>query len=261
MQSREVYAPGGRERVPVPPSKHRPQLHLRCDHTCGVTTANRAYCWGNNHSGQLGDGTGTTRLTPVAVAGGLEFRHVSAGQGHTCGLTRDDRAYCWGENNLGQLGDGTTTRRHRPVAVAGGLSFRQVSVGFLHSCGIDAVNHKALCWGSNEYGRLGDGSTLKQRLKPVPVTGGRSFSQLSAGWDHTCAVTPGARVFCWGNGSNGQIGDGKTYQRWTPRAVTGGLSFTRVSAGVFHTCGETTNNLPYCPAAWHTAGAAQEPIA
>ena len=137
-------------------------------------------------------------------------------------------------------------RRHRPVAVAGGLSFRQVSVGFLHSCGVDAVTHKAFCWGSNALGRLGDGSTLKQRLRPFPVAGGRSFSQLSAGWDHTCAVTTGARAFCWGNGSNGQIGDGRTHQRWTPRAVAGGLGFTRVSAGVFHTCGETTNNLAYC---------------
>jgi alpha-tubulin suppressor-like RCC1 family protein len=93
---------------------------------------------------------------------------------------------------------------------------------------------------------LGDGSTVKQRLAPVAVAGSHSFLQITAGWDHTCGVTSTHRAFCWGNGQDGQIGDGKTNQRWTPRAVVGGLSFDRLSAGVFHTCGETTTNRAYC---------------
>ena len=97
--------------------------------TCGVTPDHRAYCWGDNFLGQLGDGTTTDRLTPVAVAGGLRFREVSTGFVHTCGVTPDDRAYCWGLNASGQLGDGTTTNRLTPVAVAGGLRFRQVTAG------------------------------------------------------------------------------------------------------------------------------------
>src|SRR5918911_1014143 len=68
------------------------------DHTCGVTTENRAYCWGRNVFGELGDGTHNIHLTPVAVAGGLRFAHVSAGSHHTCGVTTDDRAFCWGWN-------------------------------------------------------------------------------------------------------------------------------------------------------------------
>src|SRR6266487_4708730 len=95
------------------------------DHTCGVTTADRAYCWGRNFFGQLGDGTTTDRLTPVAVAGGLRFRHVSTGSNHTCGVTTDDRAFCWGWNHYAQLGDGTTADRLTPGVVAGGRRFRQ----------------------------------------------------------------------------------------------------------------------------------------
>jgi alpha-tubulin suppressor-like RCC1 family protein len=80
-----------------------------------------AYCWGPKFDGQLGDGTTIQRLTPVAVAGGLEFRGVSAGGSNTCGVTTGSAAYCWGTNNFGQLGDGTRITRLTPVPVAGAL--------------------------------------------------------------------------------------------------------------------------------------------
>jgi alpha-tubulin suppressor-like RCC1 family protein len=92
-------------------------------HTCGVTTDNRAYCWGYNSEGALGDGTATGRLAPVAVTGGRRFRQVNARGYHTCGVSYpDNQACCWGYNVYGQLGDATTTTRPRPVAVAGGAS-------------------------------------------------------------------------------------------------------------------------------------------
>jgi alpha-tubulin suppressor-like RCC1 family protein len=87
-------------------------------HTCGATTTNRAYCWGANGNGQLGDGTTSQRLRPVAVAGGQLFKQLSAGDAHTCGLTSDGLVYCWGDNSAGQLGDGTRTERLTPIPVA-----------------------------------------------------------------------------------------------------------------------------------------------
>src|SRR5439155_1230738 len=87
-------------------------------HTCGVTTPGAAYCWGDNSSGQLGDGTitPTSKPSPVAVAGGLDFLAVSAGGPHSCGLTTAHVAYCWGDNSFGELGDGTMTNSPTPVA-------------------------------------------------------------------------------------------------------------------------------------------------
>ncbi len=84
-----------------------------------MTTDNRAYCWGGNTFGQLGDGTTSNCSTPVAVSGGFQFKAVATGGQHTCGVTPSDRAYCWGWNFDGRLGDGTTTTRLRPVPVAG----------------------------------------------------------------------------------------------------------------------------------------------
>jgi alpha-tubulin suppressor-like RCC1 family protein len=222
------------------------QVSAGGNHTCGVTRDDRAYCWGNNREGQLGDGTTTQRLTPVLVAGGHQFRQVSAGFGHTCGVTTDYRAYCWGDNFDGELGDGTTTDRHTPVLVAGGRRFRQVSAGSFHTCGANLFDH-AFCWGGNFRGQLGDGTTT-DRLTPVHVHArGLRFRLVSAGNAHTCGVATDASAYCWGNNFKGQLGDGTTTRRLTPVAVRRGLSFRQVRAGGFaHTCGVTTNDQAYC---------------
>jgi alpha-tubulin suppressor-like RCC1 family protein len=223
------------------------QVSAGYGHTCGVTTGYRAYCWGNNGFGQLGDGTTTNRLTPVPVAGGHQFRRVEMNFGfHTCGVSYpDNRAYCWGSNAEGQLGDGTTTQRLTPVPVAGTLRFRQVGAGGFHTCGV-TTDDRAFCWGFNHYGQLGDSTTMARRLRPVLVVGGHHFRQVGAGRYHTCAVTTTDRAFCWGNGRQGQMGNGKASTSFWPRAVAGGLYFDRVSPGGLHTCGETTSNRVYC---------------
>jgi alpha-tubulin suppressor-like RCC1 family protein len=209
---------------------------------------------GGNRFGALGDGTTDTRLEPVPVAGGHQFRQVDAGQYHTCGRTTDNRVYCWGNSGSGQLGNGTNTGPEtcdfnacstRPVAVVGALAFRQISAGGNHTCGV-TTDYRAYCWGDNFFGQIGDSSTVVRRLKPSRVAGARQFRQVDAGLYHSCAVTTGDRAFCWGNGRSGQIGDGKPYLRFWPRRVAGGLYFARVSTENFHTCGETTQNRAYC---------------
>jgi alpha-tubulin suppressor-like RCC1 family protein len=204
--------------------------------TCGVTTGDRAYCWGYNLNGQLGDGTRISRQKPVAVAGGLSFRQVIAGggvisnsegdvlePGHACGLTTDNRAYCWGANSDGQLGDGTrSTGRLKPFAVLGGLRFRQVIAGLSHTCGV-TTSDLAYCWGSNNSGVLGTGASGLGLTTPAAVAGGLQFSGVSAGplGIHVCGITTGNRIYCWGYNAAGQLGDGTTVSRSTPVAVAG----------------------------------------
>jgi alpha-tubulin suppressor-like RCC1 family protein len=215
-------------------------------HSCGVTGGFRAYCWGSNGGGALGDGTTTDHFTPVAVAGGHRFRTVDAGSGHTCGVSYpDNTVYCWGANASGQLGDGTLNPRLTPVAIAGGRRFHQVSAGASHSCGVTTTG-PAFCWGSNRYGQLGDSTEVARRTRPSRVAVRGDFRQLDAGTYHTCGVTATQRAFCWGNGRSGQIGNGKTYLSFWPRAVAGGVSFTRVGTGVFFSCGEATTGRLYC---------------
>jgi alpha-tubulin suppressor-like RCC1 family protein len=215
-------------------------------HTCAVTTVGRAFCWGFNVYGQLGDGTTQQRLKPTPVSGALVFRNISVASMTTCGVTTDNLAYCWGLNDHGTLGDGTQQRRGAPTRVAGGLRFRTVSTGSEFTCGLSEPDRRAYCWGSNFAGQLGDGTTA-DRHTPVPVAGGRRFRQIDAGATHTCAVTPTYQAYCWGSDDDGRLGDGSTKQnRSTPSLVAGGHQFSQISAGRENTCAVTTGYKAFC---------------
>ena len=188
-------------------------------HTCGVTPGGAAYCWGDNVYGQLGDGSDTSRPSPVAVGGGLTFVAVSAGGQHSCGVTPAGAAYCWGDNGYGELGDGSDTNRTSPVPVGGGLIFVAVSAGGSHSCALTAAG-TAYCWGDNGYGQLGDGpDTNRTSLVPVRVSGGLTFASLKGGDEHTCGVTPADATYCWGRNVEGELGDGTTETIHVPTLV------------------------------------------
>jgi alpha-tubulin suppressor-like RCC1 family protein len=193
-------------------------------HTCGVMAGGAAYCWGDNEQGQLGTGSADLdpHALPTAVSGGLAFLSVTAGLGsHTCGLLDSGAAYCWGENTFGALGDGSTTPHATPVPVTGGLVFTELKAGgFIgHTCGLTGSG-TAYCWGENERGQVGDGSTA-DRLSPSAVAGDLVFATLDAGFRHTCARTTGGVLYCWGSGAAGQLGSNSTSQSNAPAKVLG----------------------------------------
>ena len=184
-------------------------------HSCAIENS-RAYCWGENDYGQLGDGRTADSGVPVAVdasgaLAGQQITQISAGGGgglDTCALTSTGAAFCWGSNYDGGLGAGRTgSSSSVPVAVdtGGALAGRklvQISTGSNGACVLDSAG-AAYCWGDNDFGEIGDGRTVSSTV-PVPVqtTGalaGHALTQISAGYEDTCALTSAGAAYCWGD--------------------------------------------------------------
>jgi len=138
---------------------------------CGLATAGTAYCWGSTLvTGELGDGNATiTRSIPAPVVGSIVFTQLTTKFTNTCGLANDRRLYCWGANPFGQFGDGTLgTSSASPILAAGGMQFTSVATGGGHTCGF-ATSGDLYCWGRNEFGEIGDGTTTSH-LTPIRVS-------------------------------------------------------------------------------------------
>ena len=225
------------------------------DHTCGVTTDGRGFCWGRNTVGQLGIGMYNQfrENVPVAVDRDAPFLVVDGGMNYACGLDTGGAAYCWGYPEHGKLGLGWAYGGDpvvSPAPVVGGHRFRAISAGFNHTCAVD-VDGAAWCWGNNTYGQLGNGtrSVPVGEGSPVAVVGGHTFRAITATRDFTCAITTADRLYCWGDNEVGQLGDGSAapgVMISEPVEVAGGHRWTAVAASDSHACGITTAGAAYC---------------
>lgn len=221
------------------------------DHSCARTSDGAVYCWGSGTAGQLGHGSYTGSNVPVAVPvlrSGVT--HITAGANSTCAI-HVGGAMCWGGNNLGQLGDGGTGGRASPGSVVGlssGVTDIDTDIGLGTTCAVH--NGAAKCWGYNNRGQVGDGSTTS-RLTPTQVSGlATGVTSIDVGGSHVCAVHNGA-VKCWGFNGSGQLGDGTTLSRSTPVSTLGiSGTATKVGAANASSCALTTMGAMYC---WGTA--------
>ena len=223
-------------------------------HTCAIRRPGRLYCFGEDLSGQLGNGAAATADQPAPVQVGTQttWTSVSASSSHTCGRRSNGRIYCWGNDFGGVLGNGpaSTADRHVPALVSGGFTdWRSVDAGIsATACGV-RVNGRLYCWGSDLRGQLGNGPGVSGSDVPVQVSGNaRNWASVSAGSVHTCATRTNRRLYCWGVDNLGQLGNGptSTADRHVPGLVPGGGSWTAVAAGDGHTCGRQATGRLYC---------------
>lgn len=239
--------------------------------TCALTPGGKAYCWGLNRNGSVGNGqTGSSVpiLIPTAVVGGHTFKAIFAGSSSpsngaiVCALDNIGRAYCWGPV-FNTIGPGNNASLGTPTLISPTLTFSTLSVGATHVCGISA-DQSLYCWGSNNYGELlngspgGDGSTT-----PVRAMGNQSVTSVAAGASFTCVVTgaPQVNVFCGGVDNWNQLGSAPVTQTCytfacspTPVVLSGANVIRSVTAGYDFACGLTPDHVTYC---WGHNGSGQ----
>lgn len=202
--------------------------------------------WGQNNSGQLGDGTTVNRSTPTLLPSpdGATFDGGAAGAAHSLAIDDQRRVWAWGNNGTGTLGDGTTTNRTSRVLVSGLERISTVAAGAAHSLALD-FNGVVWAWGSNGNGQLGDGTT-QLRTRPIRVQGlPGPATQISAGDFHSLAVLSDGSLWAWGLNNHGQLGDGTTANRIQPVRVPLPLRAVRVDGGSAHTVAELGDLGPW----------------
>jgi alpha-tubulin suppressor-like RCC1 family protein len=179
----------------VPASFAFSQVSTGFVHTCAVTVAQAAYCWGSNGAGQLGSATATGSTRPVAVTSESKFRSIDVGENHSCAVTADGQVFCWGSNSTGELGIGAAfgTTRNIPARAGTLTGMTSIAAGARHTC---AAGASVFCWGRNAFGETGL-PPLAHIGVPSQVTTSQTFTMLTAGNVITCGGNTSG-VYCWG---------------------------------------------------------------
>jgi alpha-tubulin suppressor-like RCC1 family protein len=204
-------------------------------HSLVICSDSTVKAFGENATGELGDGTTTDRNTPVTAIGLSGIISVSGGgdqlEAHSLALKSNGTVWSWGSNIYGGLGNGTTTNTTVPgqVLVLSGIT--AISAGGWHSAALKK-DSTVWTWGWNTDGQIGDGTNV-DRTVPVQVPGLTGIKAIAAGTYHMLALKSNGTVWCWGDNVSGQIGDGTLVDRNTPIQVSGLTDVVRIAAGRF----------------------------
>jgi len=225
-------------------------LSVSVEHSCVITSDRNIACWGRGALGRLGDDAGRGSSVPSQVVGATDATRVVAGPSSSCAVLGDsDELYCWGDNAYSQLGNTDPGDGFSPVPlpVYGAFSptlsgVSEVAVADRHACAI--VENELFCWGSEEDGRLGNGyATNRHIARPASVERASGdtvadAAKIALGSEHSCVVTTGGSVECWGDNTYGQLGDPDFSELLSAvaRPVPGLTGVNDIAAGYLHTC-------------------------
>ncbi|MEC8340449.1 MAG: putative Ig domain-containing protein, partial [Candidatus Thermoplasmatota archaeon] len=239
------------------------------NYNCAILDDASVKCWGQNDQGQLGIGTSSNTNTPTTVASfgtGRTAVALATAFKTVCALLDDGSVKCWGDRADGLLGNGGSTTDldsppASPINLGTGRTAKAITGGEQHFCAIlddDSVK----CWGNGANGKLGTGSTSGQNT-PTSTSGsfgsGRYAVAIDAGYQHTCVILDNGALTCWGDDSNGQLGNGATTgTKSSLQSATVNLGAGRtaisLSAGGKHTCAQLDNDELMC---WGHRGSGQ----
>ena len=248
-------------------------------YSTAITSEGRVFTWGDNSSGQLGNGTFENELSPIDVTTNFSLNtgeiisEVIIGYYHSLAITSEGRIFTWGSNIYAGIGDGTTIDRNLPIEITSNFSLNasetitEVSLGGYHSIVITSEG-RVFTWGYNANGQLGDGTTTNRNL-PTEITSnfdlntGETISEVSLGGFCSSAITFEGRVFTWGSNNNGVLGNGmpEVYlgNIIIPTEITDNLSLntgetvTGVDLGFYHSL-VITNEGRIFTWGWNSAG-------
>lgn len=226
----------------------------RCGDECVNLRSDRLHCGECAHACPLDPrGPGGARWACIEGQCGSDIIDFSLGSGHICVVRRAQVVQCWGANDDGQLGDGSTTDRLTPTFVTGlnGVAVNNVTAGRRHTCANSEGGVITYCWGANEHGQLGTGSSGAQSSTPLRQQVGvvSSVSDMGLGENHSCAVGAGGTLWCWGLNDRGQLGEGTINDRALPTEVTRMSGITGVfgvGVGSAHTCALQLGGVAWC---------------
>ena len=213
-------------------------------HTCAITSAREAFCWGANDADQTGAVT-AGGATPVKVLGALPWAQVSAGASHTCAVRTDGALFCWGSNERGQLGTGNQIGGLGIVQVTVPEPVATVSAGQSRTCARTTIG-TVYCWGAVWTERQSGLELTRAQLTPELVPRSPAMAWLSVGAFTTCGTDAAGFAYCWEGNPRGGMGTGSLDGSTSPQRVATTLEFVQIESGIAQTCGVVTSGAGYC---------------
>ncbi|MGD0658739.1 MAG: CFI-box-CTERM domain-containing protein [Syntrophorhabdales bacterium] len=200
------------------------------NHTLAIKADGTLWAWGDNSTGQLGDGSTVSQLGPEQIAPSFTWTAVAAGSGFTIAINSDGTRWAWGDNSTGGLGDGTTTQQNGPEQIAPSLTWTAVAAGSNFAAGIES-DGTLWAWGDNASGQLGIGSTGGSSTAPLQEGRAFTWTAVAAGSNFAAGIESDGTLWAWGDNASGQLGIGPGGTSGIPIQISTATNWTAVTAG------------------------------